>query len=281
MVLRQHPRQSTALEKAKVESAVLLAQRWVLARLRDQTFFSLAALNQAISALLDELNDRPLQQLGVSRRALHEQIDRPALTPLPAVRYVRAEWKPCRVNIDYHVEVARHLYSVPYQLIHERVEARFTPTTVEIYFKGRRITSHRRRDDGQPSTKPEHMPRSHRAPCRVDTVAPHPLGGEDGSGHRPPGRRDPAPAAHPEQGYRACLGLMRLGRRYGAARLEAASARAAALGSYRYRTVTNILNAAQDRLPPRDGHGGTGANPDARQYPRRDLLRAAREEDRC
>lgn len=128
--------------KAKVESAGLVAQRWILARLRDETFFSLAALNQAIWALLDELNDRPLQKLGVSRRALYEQIDRPALRPLPASRYVLAEWKPCRVKLDYHVEVARHLYSVPYQLIHELVEARSTTTTVEIYYKGRRITTH-------------------------------------------------------------------------------------------------------------------------------------------
>ena len=217
--------------------------------MRDQTFFSLAALNQAISALLAELNDRPLQQLGVSRRALHEQIDRPALTPLPAVRYVLAEWKPCRVNIDYHVEVARHLYSVPYQLILERVEARSTPTTVEIYLKGRRITSHRRRYDRHPSTKPEHMPRSHRAhaewtPSRLIRWAEQT---DPATGHLVAEilRRRP----HPEQGYRACLGLMRLGRRYGGARLEAASARAAALRSYRYRTVTNILSAAQDRLP--------------------------------
>jgi transposase len=150
-------------DKAKVESAVLVAQRWILARLRDETFFSLADLNAAIWGLLDELNVRPLQQLRVSRRALYEQLDRPALRPLPPSRYVLAEWTPCRVNIDYHVQVAHQLYSVPYALIHEVVEVRATTTTVEMYFKGRRITSHRRRSDGQPSTKVEHMPRAHRA----------------------------------------------------------------------------------------------------------------------
>ena len=131
-------------DKAVVESAVLVAQRWILARLRDQTFFSLAALNAAIWARLRDLNDRPLQQLGVSRRTRYDQLDRPALRPLPTCRYVLAEWKPCRVSIDYHIQVDRHLYSVPYQLIHDLVEVRFTTTTVEIYAKGRRITSHLR-----------------------------------------------------------------------------------------------------------------------------------------
>ncbi len=132
-------------DKAAVETSVLLAQRWILARLRHQTFFRLDALNRAIRTLLDELNDRPMQQLGVSRRARYARLDRPALRPLPAARYVLAHWTPCRVNIDYHVQIERHLYSVPYQLIHERVEARYTTTTVELYYKGRRVTSHRRR----------------------------------------------------------------------------------------------------------------------------------------
>ena len=106
-------------DKAVVESAVLVAQRWILARLRDQTFFSLAALNAAIWARLRDLNDRPLQQLGVSRRTRYDQLDQPARRPLPTCRYVLAEWKPCRVSIDYHIQVDRHLYSVPYQLIHD------------------------------------------------------------------------------------------------------------------------------------------------------------------
>ena len=236
-------------DKAAVENAVLVAQRWILARLRDQLFFDLVALNRAIRDLLDALNDRPLQQLGVSRRALYEQLDRPALQPLPTTRYVLAEWKRCRVNIDYHVEVARHLYSVPYQLVHERVDVRYTATTLEIYCKGRRITSHPRRSDGRPSTKAEHMPAAHRAhaewtPSRLIRWAEQ-TGPATGHFVAELLRRRP----HPEQGYRACLGIMRLGRRYGATRLDAATTRAAALGSYRYRTVANILTAAQDRLP--------------------------------
>ena len=155
-------------DKAVVEGAVLLAQRWILARLRDETFFSLGALNQAIRVLLDELNDRPMKKLGISRRALYEQLDRPALRPRPATRYVLAYWKLCRVSMDYHVLVERHDYSVPFQLLREQVEVRYTTTTVEVFFKGRRVSSHLRRYDGQPSTVAEHMPQRSSRPRRVD-----------------------------------------------------------------------------------------------------------------
>ena len=143
-------------DKAAAEAAVLLAQRWILARLRDETFFGLGALNQAIRVLLDELNDRPMQKLGISRRALYEQLDRPALRPLPPTRYVLAYWKHCRVNIDYHVQIDRHAYSVPFQLLREQVEVRYTTTTVEVFFKGRRVASHPR--------GPESLWRTHRPP---------------------------------------------------------------------------------------------------------------------
>jgi transposase len=160
-----------------------------------------------------------------------------------------AEWKRCTVNIDYHVEVEHHYYSVQHQLLGEKVEARYTTSIVEIYYRGKRITSHRRRYNHRPSTKAEHMPRSHRAhaewtPSRLIRWA---------------GKTGPATGRlvaeilrsrpHPEQGYRACLGIMRLGRRYGPERLEAASRRAEHLRSASYRTVKNILSSAQDRLP--------------------------------
>ena len=242
-------RPAKARDKAKVEASVLVAQRWVLARLRDQTFFSLPALNVAIRALLYELNARPLQQLGVSRRTLYERLDRPALRPRPSTRYVLAEWKPCRVNIDYHVEVARHPYSVPYQLIHERVEARYTTTTIELFYKGRPLTSHRRRYDGQPSTKPEHMPSAHRAHAEWTPSRLIRWGEQTGPATGRLVAEILQRRPHPEQGYRACLGIMRLGRTHGDARLDAACARAVALGSYSYHTVKNILTSAQDRLP--------------------------------
>jgi transposase len=245
-------RPGKARDKAKVESMVLVVQRWILARFRHRTFFELAELNVAILELLEQLNGRPMQKLGVSRRDLWERLDRPALKPLPVARYDLAQWKPCRVNIDYHVEVDHHPYSVPYQLIGEEMEARYTSSVVEIYYKGRRLVSHVRRFDGQPSTLAEHMPSSHRAhaewtPSRLirwaEKTGP-------ATGRLVAGILESRP--HPEQGYRACLGLMRLGRHYGSERLEAASARAERLRSYSYRTVKNILASAQDHLPFED-----------------------------
>ena len=236
-------------DKAKVESAVLVAQRWILARLRDQTFFSITELNQAIRKLLEDLNDRPMQKLGASRRQLYERLDKPALKPLPLQRYEIEEWKDCRVNIDYHIEINRRYYSVPHPLVGEQVEARYTTSIVEIYYKGKRVASHRRRYDRKPSTKAEHMPRSHRAhlewtPSRLIRWAGK-IGPATGRLVAEILRSRP----HPEQGYRACLGIMRLGRRYGAERLEAASHRAEHLRSASYRTVKNILSSSQDRLP--------------------------------
>ena len=237
-------------DKAKVEGAVLIAQRWILAVLRDRTFFSLSELNAGIREALDKLNHRPMKKLGVSRRELFEKLDQPALNPLPGKRYEMAEWKRCRVNIDYHVEVDRNYYSVPYQLLHERVEARTTVAMVEIFHKDKRVASHRRLPGrGKSSTRTEHMPRSHRAhtewsPSRLIHWAE---------------KAGPATGRlvaeilrnqrHPENGYRSCLGVMRLGKRHGEERLEAACARAETLRSYSYRTVKNILSSGMDRVP--------------------------------
>ncbi len=240
----------SAKDKAKVEVSVQLAQRWILAALRNQTFFSLADLNRAIREKTKLLNNRPMQQLSVSRRELYEKLDRPALKPLPSQPYELAEWKDdCGVNIDYHVIVDHNFYSVPYQLFHERVDVRVTGSTVEMFFKHRRVASHQLLlGRGQCSTKPEHMPSAHRAhaewtPSRLISWA---------------GKAGPAAAhlvteimerrPHPEQGYRACLGIMRLGRIHGHDRLEAACQRAGRLKSFSYRTVKNILAAGMDRL---------------------------------
>lgn len=240
-------------DKAKVESAVQVAERWILAVLRDRTFFTLVELNAAIRELRDDLNRRPLQKLGVSRRELFERLDRPALKALPTDRYEISVWKTCRVNIDYHVEVERNVYSVPYQLARESVEARLTTSMVEIFFKNKRVASHQRRlGRGGVSTQLAHMPRSHRAhaewtPSRLIRWAEK---AGPATGHLVAEilRRK----RHPEQGYRSCLGIMRLGRRYGNDRLEAACARAARLGAFSYQNVKNILSAGLDRLPLED-----------------------------
>jgi transposase len=243
-------RPATPTDKSLVEVSVQIAQRWVLAVLRHQTFFTLADLNAAIRERIDALNDRPMKRVGVSRRTLFTQIDQPALLPLPATRYELAEWKGCRVNIDYHIEVAHNFYSVPYQLVHERVEARFTASTVEVFFKNRPVAAHARLTGrGRYATQVLHMPRAHRAhaewtPSRLIAWAEQT---GPATGRLVAGLLERRP--HPEQGYRACLGLMRLGREHGIDRLEAACARAERLRSYRFRTVEHILNHQQDRLP--------------------------------
>ena len=236
-------------DKAKVESAVQVAQRWILAVLRHHTFFSVAELNDAIWEQLVRLNARPMQKLGASRRQLYERLDRPALKPLPQDRYELSAWKRCTVNIDYHVEVDGNWYSVPYQLVHEKVDARVTASIVEVVFKGQRVASHpRNKARGQFATKPEHMPRSHRAhlewtPSRLIHWAEK-AGPATGRLVSEILKRRP----HPEQGFRACLGVMQLGRRWGRERLEGACLRAEALSSYSYRTVKNIISAGLDRV---------------------------------
>jgi len=240
-----HPR-----DKAVVEANVLVAQRWILAALRDRRFFSLAELNAAIWALLPALNTRLMRKLGRSRRELFEALDHPQLRPLPAARYEFADWIDARVNIDYHVAVEHNYYSVPSQLLHARVEIRLTAAVVEIFLKGRRIASHRRRvGRGQYSTDPAHMPHAHRA--HAEWTPSRLIAWAERTGPATAGLVTTILAAkpHPEQGYRACLGLMRLGKTYDHARLEAAAARALQLGAPSYRTVRNILTTGVDRVP--------------------------------
>lgn len=238
-------------DKAKVETAVLIVQRWILARLRDEVFYSLAELNARIRELLEDLNTRPMRKYGgISRRALFERIERSALRPLPAARFEYCEWKKCRVNIDYHVEVERHYYSVHYSLVGEVVEARITAATVELLHEGKRVTSHARSFvPGRHTTKPEHMPKAHQkasewTPSRILAWARQ-IG---------PKTAELAEAimkerAHPEHGYRACLGILRLGKAYGEARLEAACARAVIVRARSYRHVESILKHGLDRTP--------------------------------
>jgi len=241
----RHPR-----DKAKVESAVFVAERWILAALRNHAFFSLTELNEAIAHRLEELNNRTFQKLDTTRRELFESLDKPALKALPARPYEYAEWKKARVNIDYHIEIDRHYYSVPYQLAREQVEVRLTASTVEILFKNRRVASHPRSSrKGSFSTVKEHMPKSHQqyrdwTPSRVIHWAQKngPNTGQLVS-HIIESR------AHPEQGFRSCLGIMRLAQRYCPQRLENASARALAIKAFSYRSVESILKNGLDGQP--------------------------------
>ena len=237
-------------DKAKVEAAVLLAERWILAALRNHTFFSLAELNQAIAEKLQDLNNRPFQKLPTTRKALFESLDKPALKSLPDSPYEFAEWKKARVNIDYHVEVDRHYYSVPYQLVKQQVEVRLTTTTVEVLFKNRRVASHARSyRPGGFTTLPEHMPKSHQkylqwTPSRIIQWA-----GKTGPQTQKLVTTILENRPHPEQGFRSCLGIIRLGQHYSPQRLEAACARALFIKAHSYKNVESILKKGLDRQP--------------------------------
>ena len=240
-------------DKAKVEVGVQVVERWILARLRNRTFFSLADLNQAIQEWLQELNDRPMAHLEYSRRALFQELDQPALRPLPEQPYEFAVWKKARVNIDYHIQFEKHYYSVPYTLIHKEVYVRATSSTIEVFHNRQRVASHpRTRAPGRHTTISEHMPPAHQkhlewSPERLtrwtQTIGPH-------TTQLVQVLLDSRP--HPQQAYRACLGLLRLGSRFGEDRLEAACRRALAAGIHSYKGVKNILDAQLDRVEPEE-----------------------------
>ena len=237
-----------ARDKAKVEAGVQIVQRWVLAALRNRQFFSLAELNEAISELRERLNRRPFRKLPGTREELYRSVDLPALRPLPAQPYVFAEWKRARVNIDYHIELEQHYYSVPYQLVGKQVDVRYTGATVEILYQGKRVASHAHSNrPGKHSTVAEHRPKAHQkylewTPSRiVDWAATIGLFTAQLAG------MIMAEKPHPEQGYRSCMGLIGLGRRYGKDRLEAASRRAVHLQAHTYHSVKSILERGLDR----------------------------------
>jgi len=242
-------------DKAKVEVGVQVVQRWILARLRNRQFFSLAELNQAIRELVEQLNDRPMRGWGTTRRALYEQLDRPALLPLPPTPYEYADWKRCRVNLDYHVEIDTHFYSVPFRLLREAVEARITAKTVEIFHRGKLVAAHLRSlRPYRPTTLADHMPSSHRRYrdwTHERILREAALIGDDTAAlleiilrSRP----------HPEQGFRSCIGILRLATRYDAERLDGACARALALGTRSYSSVAAILRNARESKPREPDH---------------------------
>jgi transposase len=237
-------------DKAKAEAGVLLVERWILARLRKLTFFSLEGLNREIRRLLELLNERPFQKLEGSRRSLFESLDRPALRPLPEQPYEFARWKKARVNIDYHIDALGHYYSVPYTLVREQLDVRITSGAVEILHHGRRVAAHPRgHRKGGFTTDPAHRPKAHQkhlewTPSRIVAWA-------EKSGPRTGelARQILESKPHPEQGYRACLGLLRLGDTYSPERLEAACDRALRINGISYRSVKSILQSGLDQLP--------------------------------
>jgi len=235
-------------DKAKVESAVLQVERWVLAPLRKQTFFSLEQLNSAMKGLVDELNDRPMKVLGCSRRDQFADVDQPALRPLPAGRYEHAEWSKATVSSDYHVERGGHYYSVPHRLIGERLEIRSTKTTLEVFYRSQRVAAHAvSLERGKKTTVQEHMPKAHReyldwTPAKLVQWAQ-----DTGPNTRCLVDHLLLSKKNPKQGYRSCLGLTSLARRYGDGRLEVACGRAVTLHSNSYKSVESILRSGLDQ----------------------------------
>ena len=241
----RHPK-----DKAKAEAGVLLVERWILARLRNRTFFSLAELNRAIAELLVELNDKPFQKLPGSRRSQYEEVDRPVLSPLPSERYEYAEWKKARVHIDYHVEAGGHYYSVPHTLVKQEVEVRMTLRIVEIFHRRRRVASHTRSlRRGRHTTIREHMPKAHREYAEWTPERLIRWAAQSGPATATLVKTILESRPHPQQGFRSCLGIMRLGKSYGPQRLEAACQRALTLGSCSYKSVESILRTKLDSRP--------------------------------
>lgn len=237
-------------DKAKVEVGVQVVERWILARLRNRHFHTLEELDGAIGDLLDPLNTRAFKRLPGSRQSAYEHLDQPALKALPLSPYEFARYHKARVNIDYHVAIEEHFYSVPHALVHQELEARVTTRSVELFHRGQRIAAHARAFTRfAHTTLPEHMPAAHRAhlewsPARLIRWAQQ---------HGPACARVVehilTTRLHPEQGYRSCLGLLRLEKQHGAQRLEAACVRALALGSPCYQTVASILKRRVESLP--------------------------------
>ena len=241
-------RRAKPRDNAKAEAGVQVVERWILARLRNRTFFSLAELNDAIKALLVDLNAKPFQKRPGSRRSLFEELDRPALRPLPRERFVYADWKRVRAHIDYHVTIDAHHYSVPYQLVKEVLDARITGATIEILHQGKRVASHARSHrEGAHTTVREHMPPSHQAHAGMTSEQLLAWAGRVGPSASTFVEAVIAARAHPQQAYRSCMGVLRLGKSYGNARLEAACERAVTLGAYSFKSIEAILKNGLDR----------------------------------
>ena len=236
-------------DKAKAEVGVQVVERWILARLRHHTFFSLSELNQAIRVLLEDLNNRPFKQLKGTRREWFEALDKPALKPLPRQRYQYTDIKRVKVNIDYHIQYDRHLYSVPHQLVGETLELHARTNTIELFFQNTRVTTHARCYHPGTTTQPEHMPVRHQqhhqwSPGRLMNWAKE-LGDEVLIWVKAQLERK----AHQEQAYRVCLGLLNLSRSYPPERLNNACAIANRHKLYRLKQINGILRSNQDQLP--------------------------------
>jgi len=254
-VLPARPRRPR--DKAKVEVGVLIAQRWILAVLRQRTFYSLAELNTAIRQCLEHLNNRTMRRMRQSRKELFEAVDRPNALPLPQRPYEYAEWGKARVNIDYHIEVDGHYYSVPFQLLHQRLDVRLTAPTVEAFHKGERVAAHARSYiRGTHTTLPEHMPPEHRSYAEWSPSRFIQWAGKTGAATARLVEKILTSRTYPEQGYRTCLGIIHLSHHYEPERVEAAAQRALKYNACSYQSMKAILAANLDQQRDTGEHSG-------------------------
>ncbi len=238
-------------EKAKVESAVQVVERWVLMRLRHQRFASVDDVNEAIAPLLERLNRKAFQKLPGSRASVFAELDAPALQALPLQPWEFAVYKTVRVHIDHHVEFEGHRYSVPQALVGQVLEARVTQRTVEIVHRGQRVAAHlRSAHKGGFTTVAEHLSAAHRAHLEWTPERLIHWGQSIGVATGRTVARLLEERRHPEHGYRACLGLLSLAKRYGKPRLEAACVVALELGTAKYSHVRDILANGRDQVSP-------------------------------
>lgn len=250
-------------DKAKAESAVQIVERWIMARLRHQTFASVDDVNLAMTPLLTRLNAKLFQKLPGSRASAFAALDQPALLPLPLQRYEIARFKTVRVHVDYHVEVDGHRYSVPHALVSQVLEARLTLCAVELLHRGQRVACHARSPrPGDFTTVPEHMPAAHRAHLVWTPERLIHWGQSIGPATAVVVTRLMEERKHLEHGYRACLGLLSLSKRYGKARLEAACSFALHIGTCQYRHVRDIMANNRDQTRPVEDASTGWVSPD-------------------
>jgi transposase len=235
-------------DKAKVETGVLIAQRWILAVLRHRTFYTLAEINTAIRQCLERLNTRLLRHAQKSRRELFESLDYPSALPLPQNTYEYAEWLKARVNFDYHIEVDRHYYSVPFQLLRERLDIRRTASTIEAFHKGQRVAAHARSEvKGGHTTRSEHMPSQHRAYAEWSPARFIQWASKVGEATASLVEQVLSGRSYQEQAFRSCMGIIQLSRSYTPERVEAAANRALKYKTYSFRSMKAILAGGLDQ----------------------------------
>lgn len=242
-------RARTPKDKSKVEVGVQGIQRWILASLRDVTFFSVHDINEAIKPLLQAYNERPFYELEGSRLSQYLEVDKPALKPLPSKPYVYAEWKKARSGTDYHVAIDKHYYSIPHRYLKEIIEVRITHRTIECFHKGNRIAIHQRSYRPGHTTIREHMPRAHQDYAEWTPERMHAWANSIGQNT---GRLIKALTEMykiPEQSFRSCLGILRMSKTYGNERLENAAIRALYIGAIRYKNIESILKSGLDQQP--------------------------------